>query len=592
MALPPPPPELIEDELARLAGSEALRRAPRHRRLLQYLVEKRLARDETALRETSIALEVFKRDPATFDPQTDPIVRVSVRRLRDRLEQHYAAFDNPPRLRIVLPKGGYAPEFVADAATPFEPAGIAVLATRNRSGRADLEAWCAALADRLTDALAHAGLPRVIARGASQAAEAAEPDLVAVGRRLAVRWLVEPVLELAADGSLRATVRLLAAEGATVRWAEEALRPTGEQYALADRIVDRVVARASASMGAEPRRATATVATQPLSVAQRAALDTARLLLPRRTLEATDEAVALVEGVVAARPDAAESWAMLGAALYSRATFQDRPPGEQMARVRGANLRALALDPDQPVALRTEAILVARLDRDLPRAEAMYARVLRSLPHYTSARLNLAESLWLQGRFDEGLAEVDVALHYDPLSAAARIARALCLFYMRRHDEARQEWALLAATGETSVWGVGGSAINEFHAGRVDAASKVLEDGIAKLPVSPYPRYMRAFILAAKGDPEGALRCERECLAQAPGAVLPSQRAALSSVLRDKPRVLAQLAEAFDQNDLDALVAGIDPCHEWLADDPDFDALLRRYGVPGWVGVRTDREPV
>ena len=126
---PLPPPPLIREELARVVDSDALRRAPSHMRLLRYLVEKRIAGDESALRETSIAREVFRRDPATYDPRTDPIVRVTIGRLRARLDSHYADRETPPILRIVLPKGHYAPEFVAVAGTARAPHGRAVLRT-------------------------------------------------------------------------------------------------------------------------------------------------------------------------------------------------------------------------------------------------------------------------------------------------------------------------------------------------------------------------------------------------------------------------------------------------------------------------------
>jgi flagellar biosynthesis GTPase FlhF len=96
--LPIPPARLVEEEVERLAASDALRRAPGHQRLLHYLVAKRLAGDEAALRETAIALDVFRRDPATYDPQVDPIVRVNIGRLRERLTAH--------RLVTLLGPGG------------------------------------------------------------------------------------------------------------------------------------------------------------------------------------------------------------------------------------------------------------------------------------------------------------------------------------------------------------------------------------------------------------------------------------------------------------------------------------------------------
>jgi TolB-like protein len=579
---------MIEEELERLAASDALRRAPSHRRLLRYLVAKRIAGDDAAMRETAIALDVFRRDPATYDPQVDPIVRVNIGRLRERLQMHYANFDTPPKLRIVLPKGRYAPEFIADPATTFTPDGIAVLATRNRTGRPALDLWSAALADGLTDGLAQAGLARVIARGSVDAAEARANALPAIGRQLGVQWLIESSVELETDASLRVVVRLLRAADAAVLWAEQRARPEADRYLLAERAIGHAVARTCATLAIPEPITARSNADRPLATEERAALDSARVLLVRRTVDATDEAVALAERVTRSRPDAAVAWAMLASCLYSRVTFQDRAMEPFVARIRAANARALALDPDEPIALRTEAILACKRDRDPARAEALYARVLRVLPHYTSARLNCAEALWLQGRFDEGLAETDLALIHDPLSAAARTARAVCLNLMRRHDEARQEWAIFRATGESSPWGQIGAAINELHAGKLDAAAALCDDGIARLPQLPYLRFVRGLVHAYAGEPQAARSCERACLAQIPGSVLPSQRAHLAAVLRDKRGVLELLAQALAEQDMHFLYVGIDPEFQWLADDADFLALLRAAGIPAWRGWRGD----
>lgn len=584
-----PPSTMIEEELERLAASDALRRAPSHLRLLRYLVTKRIAGDDAAMREAAIALDVFKRDPATYDPQIDPIVRVNIGRLRERLESHYANFDHPPKLRIVLPRGRYAPDFVTDPASPFTPNGIAVLATRNRTGRPALDTWSAALADGLTDALAQAGLARIIARGSVDAAEAKAKDLPAVGRRLGVQWLVESSVQLETETSLRVIVRLLRAADAAVLWAEQRVRPEADRYLLADRAIGHAVARICATLAAPQSPAVGGTASRPLATDQRAALDSARILLVRRTVDATDEAVALAERVTRSRPDAAVAWAMLASCLYSRVAFQDRAIEPLVARIRDATAQALALDPDEPVALRTEAILACKRDLDPARAEALYARVLRALPHYTSARLNCAEALWLQGRFDEALAETDLALTHDPLSAAARTARATCLNLMRRHDEARQEWAIFRATGESSLWGHLGAAINEMHAGKLDAAAALCDDAIARFPQLPYSLFVRGLVHACAGEPQAARSCERDCLVRGPGSVLPSQRAHLAAVLRDKRGVLELLDQALAERDLHFLYVGIDPEFRWLADDADFLALLRGAGISEWRGWRSDQ---
>jgi TolB-like protein/Tfp pilus assembly protein PilF len=576
-------PPLVQEELARLVDSDALRRAPSHMRLLRYLVEKRVAGDDVALRETSIALEVFRRDPATYDPQTDPIVRVTTGRLRDRLDAHYARFDSPPKLRIVLPKGRYAPEFVSQPGLAATPGGLAVLTMRDHTGQPEFAAFCAALTDRLSDNLARAGIPRVMPRSSVAIAESDAPSLAAIGERLGAPWLIETVLAREHQSELRLTVRLVNAVDGAARWVETGVRGIAELYVLADRMVDIATLRCCETLpgivAAEgPGRSPATV-----SAESRAALDTVRLLLLQRSLAGTDEAVAMASAAVARDANSAEAWAGLAAACYSRMSFMDCADEPWIVRIRDSVDRALVLDAEQPVALRTKAIITGKHDYDLAAAEAIYTRALRAQPNYTSARLNYAEALLLQGRFDDALAECNLALVFDPLSPSVRFARALCLGYARRHDEARHEWALCRAAGELSHWVLSESGLNELAAGNLDAAGLFFEQTLRLFPELPTTLMHRAQLFAALGDKAAARAAERDCIDRFPG-YSPTDRAALAARLRDRDGALLHLEQARATHDLRFLYASIEPAFEWLAGDAQFRGILNVAGVPGWRG--------
>lgn len=103
------PPEHIELTLAAIEASAAFRASPRHRALLRFLVENMIAGDLAALKETVIAVAVFGRPVARFDPKQDSIVRVEARRLRGRLDAYYAAEGRDATLGIELPVGSYVP---------------------------------------------------------------------------------------------------------------------------------------------------------------------------------------------------------------------------------------------------------------------------------------------------------------------------------------------------------------------------------------------------------------------------------------------------------------------------------------------------
>ena len=74
------------------------------------MVTKTLAGEESSIKAYTIAVDVFGR-PQTFDPQSDPIVRVQARRLRTLLEQFYDTGKGHSAVQIRLPLGRYVPEF-------------------------------------------------------------------------------------------------------------------------------------------------------------------------------------------------------------------------------------------------------------------------------------------------------------------------------------------------------------------------------------------------------------------------------------------------------------------------------------------------
>jgi hypothetical protein len=113
LADPQPPAEQVELMLARIEQSQAFRGSPRHRALLRHLVDRSLADDTSALKESVIAVEVFGRPASRFDPRLDSIVRVETRRLRARLAGYFGSEGREAPLRIELPVGSYVPLIAA-----------------------------------------------------------------------------------------------------------------------------------------------------------------------------------------------------------------------------------------------------------------------------------------------------------------------------------------------------------------------------------------------------------------------------------------------------------------------------------------------
>lgn len=102
--------EMVLTQLARIAGSRQFCNAPRLSRFLAYVVEETVAGRADRLKGYTIGVEVFDR-PEDFDPQTDTIVRVQARAMRQKLDQYYAQEGRGDPLLITIAKGSYTAAF-------------------------------------------------------------------------------------------------------------------------------------------------------------------------------------------------------------------------------------------------------------------------------------------------------------------------------------------------------------------------------------------------------------------------------------------------------------------------------------------------
>jgi hypothetical protein len=111
-ALPAVDPAIVRAQLERILLSTPFRNSKRYPAFLRYVVEQELSGASSELKERTIAIDVFGKDPY-YDPAADPVVRISAGEVRKRLAQYYQEVADPAQLRIELPLGSYRPEFVA-----------------------------------------------------------------------------------------------------------------------------------------------------------------------------------------------------------------------------------------------------------------------------------------------------------------------------------------------------------------------------------------------------------------------------------------------------------------------------------------------
>src|SRR5262245_31238027 len=123
--------KLIRQQLSRVLSSKTFSQVERLKRFISFIVGESIGGRGGELKEYVIGVQVFSKEPS-FDPRTDPIVRVQARRLRTRLVRYYREEGQTDELVIDLPKGGYTPVFRRrDGPTPSKASLSTTFASRN-----------------------------------------------------------------------------------------------------------------------------------------------------------------------------------------------------------------------------------------------------------------------------------------------------------------------------------------------------------------------------------------------------------------------------------------------------------------------------
>ena len=111
-----PDPALVRDQLRRLVAHPLFTNSKRYPVLLTYTVEQTLLGNASELKERTIGIEAFGREPV-YDVNLDPVVRTAAAEVRKRLSQYYYNPDHAGELVIELPIGSYVPTFREPAAS-------------------------------------------------------------------------------------------------------------------------------------------------------------------------------------------------------------------------------------------------------------------------------------------------------------------------------------------------------------------------------------------------------------------------------------------------------------------------------------------
>ncbi|TWB23687.1 TolB-like protein [Nitrospirillum amazonense] len=579
-----PSPWAVREQIDRLRASPQFAGSERLLAFLHFIVEETLKDGGATLREAVIGNAVYGREPP-YDPRIDSTVRVEARRLRRKLEDHYAGPGQSDPVVITLPTGGYVPHFAlnttppaveTDAPTPlaegptYTPgfgAAVAVMPLRALSRAPGDESFADGLTDELIYALGRAQGLRVTSRAVAFQAHDRGWTVPALARELGVDAVLQGTVRRQ-DGMLRVTVEVSNPKGFVI-WSDRFDAPDHEHLRLQERIAATVLSRVRLDHSA--MRA-ARVSPGPVALEGHARIYRARQLLDQQTPAALYEAQEIFQRVAEGAADFARGHSGVADCQCDLFRLGLVDHSEAKATAEAAVRRALEIDAHSVEALTARATVFAWLDRDAEAAEVDFARALRLGDHARATRL-YGVFLTILGRHDEAEHLFREARAIEPFSVQQDIAEATSHYQARRHAQLIAAGPQAGEAAEVLVC----RALAHVFGGEPEGARALV--GAIERASAKHPglAYARAEIEAWLGEPERGWRL------LATADTVPATafaRATLAAALNDEVQGLAALNRAIDRRELSTVWLRTDSRFDAWRDRPAFQAVMDRLRPP------------
>jgi TolB-like protein/tetratricopeptide (TPR) repeat protein len=434
--------------------------------------------------------------------------------------------------------------------------------------------------DGLTEELSHAltkleGL-RVVAWRSAERWKDRQLDLRETGRQLQVSSLVVGSVRRAGS-RLRVIAQLVDATSGHYLWSETYERQVADLFAIQEEISVSIVRSLQLRL----------TAALPSGSARRRDIATYDLYLRgrfhwnRRTPEGLDRAIQLFEQVIEQDPQFAAAHAGLADALSLRADYGLALPTDVMPRARAAALRAVEIDPDQAEAYCSLGLISSLYDWKWEESEQYYLRSIALNRNYATAHHWYGtDFLALRGRFDEALAEMDIAVRLDPLSLPIHESRAYVLMLAGRLDEAlehQREIQDLDPYYYKSYTAMGRAYIQKGMYGR---AVEMLEKGMAlagEVP-SAFGALGQTYALDGRHAEARAVLGRLAEMAR-DRHVASTTFALIHCGLGETERALDWLETGVRQHEFPVAAIGVHPAYNPLRGEHRFQAMLRTIGL-------------
>ena len=570
----------VRQQLTRILVSKTFAQVERLKRFVSFIIGETVGGRGGDLKEYVIGVQVFGKEPS-FDPRTDPIVRVQARRLRARLARYYRDEGNNDELIIDLPKGGYAPVFrLRDEAASIKRSLTATIASRNTvavrpladdSPGGNLDYFCRGLRDEIVHALTSIKALRVLAVRARSAGD--DFEIEPSGAALVITGGVRP-----ARDRIRVTINLVDGVSGFYVWSESAdvdvSDPLVGQEGLAKIVADKVALEVDSDGVRASRKQSENLAARNLYLQ-------GRYHMSQRTEESLFKAVEFFEKAIVEDAQFSLAHCGLSDAYGLLAHYGVAGPADVWAKAASSAATAVVLDGNSSEAHTSLAHARATQDWDFSDAEALFQKAIQLNPRNSTARHWYAMSCLVpMGRLDEALEQVRLAQSLDPVSAIIARDVAVVQYYRRDFDAALEQCDHTIELNPHFAPAYHTLGLVQEQRHELDEAAAAFRRAVDLAPQSVRMQSALARTLALAGKREPAIETlQRLELLSARRYVSPVEFMTAAFAAGDLETGFRWLTKACDERCFEMLTLKVDPRFDGLRDDRRFDDITSRVGL-------------
>jgi TolB-like protein len=447
---------------------------------------------------------------------------------------------------------------------------IAVLPFRNLSPGTEADFLAEGLTEELRNTLSRAGAVRVAARTSSNSFTGENVDLKEAARKLGVSWLLDGSVRSEGE-NVRVTAALIEAETGFEKWSESYDRSMGGLLQLQSGIATAVTEALRGRLDDADKAAVSRLPTDNPQ-AYEAYLRGRKLVDLASDIETDRAALALFDRAVALDPAFAAAHA--GRARTLQAIAGADPDATDLKARQDAALsaaqRAVALDPDLPVAQSTLGYILMYGRLDFPAARGPFERARAAAPDDADILIRFGLFHARAGDIKTGLTALRRATELDPLNPRAFRAHSFALYAARDFDAAiaTMKKGLAINPALSVAHATIGDAL--FHKGDVDGA-------IAEYALEPDEHIRHTGLAIAHRRKGNAAKAAAELAAlDGFGDAVSYQRAQVLSQWGDHDGAMAALERALAVRDAGLPLLRNDPAFDPMRKDPRFQAFIAR----------------